>query len=155
MGSTPYWFLILQAIASFAIVLTFFVYWRQLVAMRGQLDAARQASTSQNALTLIQFLQAEDIRIARRILINLQSKPLDAWSDAEKSAAEQVCTSYDIVAIMIKEGIAPKSIFVENWGDSITKCYSAAAPFIAKTREIRGAKYWDDFEWLAGVAVRS
>ena len=102
MGDTPVWFLILQAIANFAIVATFVVYWRQLVAMRGQLAAAQNTSRNQNLLTLINFLQAPGLPEARGTLIGLgrEGQRLDAWSPEERRVAERVCAAYDITGIL-------------------------------------------------------
>ena len=46
-----------QIVATIAIVFTFLVYWRQLVAMQAQVAAARDSSRTQNLLTLIEYIQ--------------------------------------------------------------------------------------------------
>jgi hypothetical protein len=155
MGETPFWFLILQAIANFAIVATFVVYWRQLVAMRGQLAAAQSASRNQNLLTLINFLQVPSLREDRGILIGLKrdGPPLEPWSPDQRRAAERVCAAYDITGILIRQEAAiPKQTIVDNWGDSIRQCHEAAADFIRTMQTERGNSYWDDFDWLAKEA---
>jgi hypothetical protein len=151
---TPTWLIALQAIANFAIVATFFVYFRQLVAMRGQLDAARQASASQNFLSLIPFLQAPTLRESRGVLIKLRDKPYSLWTKAEREDAERACAAYDIAGILIRNGIIPKNLIIDNWGDSISKCHLAAKEYLVSTRAERGADYWDDFEWLAAESRR-
>lgn len=69
-----------QLAATVAIVLTFLVYWRQLIAMQSQVVAARDASRTQNLLLyLIDYIQRPEHRQARQVLTNLAGKPLDSW----------------------------------------------------------------------------
>lgn len=142
MSETP-WLLYLQITITIAMVLTFIVYYFQLKAMQ-------KASLSQNVLTLIDFLQKPGLPEARKELIEVSGeKHPDSWDKDERTRAERVCATYDIAGILIQQGIVPKEIIVDNWGDSIKKCYNAASKLIKEVREERGVDYWDDFEWLA------
>jgi hypothetical protein len=142
--------LLLNIISTLAIVGTFLVYWRQLLAMRGQLEASRTASESQNILHVINFIQQPHVRNARQILIGLKNKPLANWTDEDRAAADIACGSYDIVGILAKLKVVPVNILVETWGDSIRKCHIAALPLIEEYQkpENRGTTFWDDFDWL-------
>lgn len=146
----------LSVIANIAIVATFIVYWRQLAAMRGQLAASQEASRSQNLLALIEFLQRPAFVEARGVLMSLESTPPDNWTPEQRFGADRAIAGYDIVAILLREDAIPRAraVIIENWGHSIRSCYAAAAPYIQKAREKRGANYWDDFEWLAGEAKK-
>ena len=87
--------LVLQALVWFAMIATFLVY-------RGQLRAMRDAATGQNILSLVNFLQTNEVREARRIVReNLRQKTYSEWSAAEKLAASMVCSNYDVAAILI------------------------------------------------------
>ncbi|MGH9882384.1 MAG: DUF4760 domain-containing protein [Pyrinomonadaceae bacterium] len=143
--------LFIQAVATVAIVATFIVYWRQLVAMRGQLSAMQHSSRSQSLLTLIDLLQRPATIEARGILFGLEGKDSTGWTREERLAAERAISAYDIAGILIRDGAVPdgKRVLTDNWGYSIRKCHQIASPYIAETRKTRGNKYWDDFEWLA------
>ena len=144
----------IQTGANLAIVGTFIVYWRQLVAMRGQLTAAQEASRTQNLIALIEYLQTPELREARSILFLLEGVPLADWTHEQRLAAERVCSAYDVVAILIRDGGVPhaREIIAENWGYSIRRCREVASELITETRKSRGQNYWDDFEWLARQA---
>jgi hypothetical protein len=144
------WLLILNSITTLAIVGTFFIYWRQLSAMRGQLEASRVASESQNILHVINFIQQPHVREARQILIGLKNKPLASWTSEERTAADIACGSYDIVGILARRRVVPLNILVENWGDSIKKCHVAALPLIEEYQkpENRGTAFWNNFDLL-------
>jgi hypothetical protein len=149
MNQTPIWFLGLQAISDFAIVGTFYVYWRQLVAMRGQQSATREAIETQSVIEIIQFLQQPGQRQARKILRGLIGTPYEAWTEKDRQAAEEVCVAYDMAGILIRRGIIPEQIIVENWGDSVKRCHEAAAELLLDSRKQWGEQFWDDFSWLA------
>ena len=143
--------LTIQAIATIAIVATLVVYWRQLIAMRGQLAAMQHSGRSQSLLTLIDYLQRPGTPEARGVLMGLDGTDFQEWTREQKLAAERAISAYDVAGILIRDGAISdaKEILIDNWGFSIRRCYDIAAPFIADTRKTRGEGYWDDFEWLA------
>src|ERR1017187_9097172 len=95
------WSLITQAVTGTAIVATFAVYYHQLRAMR-------HASSAQNILAVVSFLQAQDVRDARRVVRKtLIGRPFTSWTADEERAAALVCSTYDIAAIMIRRGLVP------------------------------------------------
>lgn len=142
--------LALQLVVNIAIIGTFFVYYRQLRVMQGQLLVTQNASGSQNLLNCFQFLQQPHVRNARRVLINLKDKPFNEWTTDDRAAANTACGSYDVVANLAKWKVIPLEPLVDVWGYSIVKCYAAAEPLITEYRKPKGraANYWDDFEWL-------
>ena len=150
-SSIPTWYLALQVSASFAAVAALIVFWRQLVAMRGQLQIAREASQNQNLVTLINSLQANDLVDARLTLINLgkSGQPYQEWDDEQITKAERVCNTYDLAGLLIRYGVVPEHAVVAHWGDSIIRCHAATSVMIDDLRKTRGSDYWAHFEWLA------
>ena len=143
--------LVIQVIATAAIALTLIVYFFQLLTMRRQLKASETASTGQNILALINFLQDEEVRQARETAIKtLNSKPVDEWTEDEEKAAARVCSTYDVAAIIMRLGMVPMAPFQENWGPSIRNCYETLEPYIREMQkpENSGPDYWNDFGWL-------
>jgi hypothetical protein len=117
--------------------------------MQGQLDAARQASTSQNILAIVNFLQDHDVRAARQTVRTvLSSKDFAAWDNRERWTASTVCSSYDVLGIMIRHRLVPREPFVQNWGPSIRHCHEVLKDFIAEMRKQSGPQYWGHFDWL-------
>lgn len=119
--------------------------------MQGQLAAAQQSMNSQNLMTLVGFLQSEDVREARGVVIkSLRTKSLSDWDEADKRAASLACSSYDIAAIMIRLGGVPAKPITDNWAPSIRTCYEVVRPWIEEMQkpENAGPAYLDDFGWL-------
>ena len=78
------------------------------------------------------------------------------WTPDEERAAALVCSTYDIAAILIRQGLVPPAPFVEDWGPSVKHCYEVLKDYIAEMRkpENSGPAYWDDFDWLHGEVLR-
>ncbi len=151
--------LAIQVVGVVALLVTLYVYYRQMRTMGAQLQAAREASSAQNILSLTNFLQAPEVREAREtVRVKLPNKEFRAWSNDERRDASRVCSTYDVAAIIIRMGLVPQEPFVDNWGSSIRHCYEITKPLIVELQkpENSGPTYWDDFGWLyQQVQVRS
>jgi len=143
--------LIVQVFATTTIALTLVVYWGQLFTMRKQLEVARTSVKGQNVLAVINFIQEEPTREARETVIKyLERDQVVKWTESERKVASKVCSTYDILSILIKSDVIPLSPFKENWGPSIRMCYEKLDLFIEDMQkpENAGPEYWNDFEWL-------
>lgn len=136
--------LLVQAIATAVIALTLGVQFFQLRAMR-------KSEGIQNILYLVNFLQDQEVRNARSMVIKqLKEKSITDWNEEERKCASTVCSTYDLAGIFIRRGLVPLEPFADNWGPSIRKCYSILEPFIREMQkpENEGPQYWNDFPWL-------
>src|SRR3972149_12053393 len=118
--------LIVQGLIWLAMIATFIVYALQLKAMR-------KSSQGQNILSLVNYLQAQDVREARRVVRTTLKEKVsksEPWNDSEERAASLVCSTYDVAAILIRSGVVPSKPFMENWGTSILDCYEILRSYI-------------------------
>jgi hypothetical protein len=139
----------LTALSNIAIVGTFIVYYFLLKAMRKQLDAGQEAARGQNFFTLINFLQEDSKREARKfVLEHLAHKPQDDWTDDDKKKASIVCSSYDAASIAYREQLIDTEVFAENYGRDIERCYQVLKTFIQESQAVRGSDYWNDLQQL-------
>ena len=120
-----------------------------IVAVR-QLKEIRRSRQLDAFTNLIQFVQREDIREARAILMEeLSKKDFTDWSKDEIKQAEKACHTYDSAGIMwLRKYIDRKLDVAKEWHDSIVKCWEAACPMITKYRGERGDDFWYYFEEL-------
>ncbi len=145
-----------QPCTLFLVFITFLIYFLQLQTMQAQLRAAREGVASQNLLSLVAFLQEEPTRQARRRVIKqLSTLTREQWSEEDRNAADKVCSTYDIAAILLRNGFVDYRTIADNWGPSIKQCFEILRPYI---REIQmpdeaGPAYWNDFEWLYQKAL--
>lgn len=59
---------IIQSVTAAALLLTLYVYYRQMRTMAAQLQASREGATAQNILALTNLLQVEEVRVAREVV---------------------------------------------------------------------------------------
>jgi hypothetical protein len=134
----------IQGVVSLFIFLTLVVYYFQL-------RTSQKSSESQNLITIINFLQDETTRSARdRVIRQMQNTDMANWSDEDKRAAGKVCSTYDVAAILLRNGYVPLNPIIDNWGPSISICYKTLRPYIAEMQRPKnaGTRYWNDFSWL-------
>jgi len=162
MTTFEFWSLALGLITIILFGATVRVYWRilkemqsQALLMQEQVTAIANGSTAQNTISLIHFIQEERYRQARGVVINQLEKKAQPWSQDEKVVASLVCSSYDILAILVRKGLVPQDIIVDEWGPSILRTHNILAPFMNEMRRNMGERYWDDFPWLADQAQKA
>ena len=143
--------LFIQGAVGMAIFATFIIYYRQLKVMRS-------ASDAQNILAVVNLLQREDVRSARRIVRQeLEGLMFSLWTPEHKTAAALVCSSYDMAAILIKNGLVPADIFIKEWGPSIIHCRDILNDYLVEMRRLKGSssEYWNDFDLLYEKAKKN
>lgn len=115
----------------------------------GQLREIQKSRRSDAFTNLVQFLQREDIREARRILIReLSKKSFNSWTPDERQKAEMACHTYAAAGMMEEEGYVKKGFIAKEWHNSIVQCWEAAEPMITEYRDDRGKDFWFRFERL-------
>lgn len=119
-----------------------------------QLSEIKKATYANAYNKALDILQSDDIRMARKyVLQKLQNKNITEWTEEDIKNAEKVCQSYDVVGIMIRNGMLPLEVIVDSWGSSLRLTWATLKPFVENHRSMRGAtEFWDDFEYLASEA---
>jgi hypothetical protein len=149
--------LLLQLVVGSAAFVTLWFLYRQLRLMQEQLLAAQEATKAQSALSLVNFLQASEVRSARQCVRRvLSQKALVDWTPQEREAASMVCANYDVAAGLLRANLAPAGLVINNWGPSIRHCYAVLKPYIDECRTGPGGhpSYWSNFDWLCAEARR-
>jgi hypothetical protein len=125
------------------------------IIMMVQVREMRQATHATAFESVLGLLQNEDVRAARKTVFGLVNKPFESWIDSEKEAAEKVCYGYDVVGVMIRNGIIPVEVVADSWGDSLRRSWRILSPMVASYRAARSSdEYWDDYEWLSRQAEK-
>ena len=119
-----------------------------LVVVR-QLLSLRNTQTLQGFIQVVDWLQKEEIRKARRTVYELAGIDHLEWGTDEKSEVEKVCHNFDVVGDMLKKKLIKKRV-LENWSFNIKRCWVVAKPMIEKYRKDRRFPgLWKNFQWLA------
>lgn len=119
-----------------------------------QLQLSKRASNAEYFFKVIENLQREEIRSARRKLFQFLDNPTKTWLDADIKNAEIVCQSYDLVGILIRTKFVDEKAILSRWHFSIKKSWKAAEQVVMLRRKKEGADFWKDFEWLNQAAQK-
>jgi len=160
MDTYTKWLLVLQVITNVFLLMTFLVYFLQWRTMRGQLAAAHEQvriaqgeASAKNLFSLITFLQEPEARDARAwVLQRLPQKSMDSWDEQDANNASRVCSKYDVVGLLLREGIVPKIPVLSSWGPSIRNCHEILEQFIRSMQAKHGPSYWVNFDWMYAEA---
>jgi len=121
-----------------------------------QLAEARRTTHAQSYSVVREILQEEKVRKARKLIFQLQDegKAIEEWNKDEIESAEIICHTYDSVGQMIRHKLLFKDIIIDSWGPSLRRIWPILLPLISKYRsEWSSPEIWDDFEWLARIAI--
>jgi len=145
---------IFTAIGSCSTSISIVILIATLFYLQREVHEARISTYAGAYKAIVEILQAEEIRDARRYLFeNLEKKPFDAWSKEDKKEAEKICHTYDSVGQMVRYGFIPKHYVVDSWGASLRRSWAIILPLVFEYRQLtNSAEIWDDYEWLAKEA---
>ena len=149
--------IIAQIISAVALVVTLTIYYLQLRTMGKQLAAMRQGTDAQHILSLMSFIESEEVRTARQLVYTrLHRKQVSDWTESELQAASRVCASFATIGRLLKSGIVPIEPIVEGWEPTLRRSYQILEPFILEMRkpENGGPQYWMGFDWLCSEFER-
>lgn len=108
---------------------------------------ANQVSTF---LEISKILSTDDARKDREYIYcdmpDISEKRLLPKEDWAK--ANRVWTSFDHVGLLIERGLINEEIVMEEWCETIIKCWDKLKDYINQQREMRGGRYQKYFELL-------
>jgi hypothetical protein len=115
--------------------------------------ADREQKVNEQIFYLHDYLTRKEFHDSRLLIReHMPPKPIEAWTDAEKQAANFVCSSYDQAGILIVNRIIgpfPARVFLESsWGESICHQYEKLAPYLDSPRTpggLTGREYFWTF----------
>ena len=135
-------------LSSVIIAITALFALRQLVEMK-------RSTTVTAYMKIVDILQAEDVRQARKaVLTTLKAKKHTEWTESEIAHAEKVCHTFDTVGRLVMFALTRKDLVIDSAGDSIQKTWVVLEPFVRAYQGQRGRNYWDEYEWLAMEAKK-
>jgi hypothetical protein len=145
---------IFTAIGSCSTGISLLVLVITLFYIQREVHQARVSTYAGAYKSIVEILQAEEIRTARRYLFkNLEQKTFEFWNQEDRREAEKVCHTYDAVGQMVRYGFIPRYYVVDSWGASLRRTWAITMPLVYEFRQKNNsAEIWDDYEWLAKEA---
>ncbi|HUJ03361.1 MAG TPA: hypothetical protein VLW75_06990, partial [Rhizomicrobium sp.] len=89
-------------------------------------------------------------RARRHVIVQLENKPYEQWSDEDKDHASDVCSSYDLMGVVLRTRLARRDMIRWAWRHSVKRTYKIVLPHISYLRrpENMGPGYFDSYTWL-------
>src|SRR5262249_27722552 len=127
------------------------INYLQLRTMAEQLKAMRQSTAAEHVLTLLSFMETDDIRAAQMLVYTtLHRKHFSHWNTSERQAAIRLCSSFATAGAIFRSDLVPVKPLLEGWAPNLRRCHDILEPFIRdmQKQENVGPHYWKGFDWL-------
>jgi hypothetical protein len=86
----------------------------------------------------------------RIVVIGLEGKPFDDWTQDEKNCASRVAMQVSQIALLLRHSYADREAFLDYWASWCVRYFVILSPLIASERiQNAGADQGIYFEWLA------
>ena len=144
----------LQDYSNLATALTFLVALVAAIFGLRQVVELKRSIHLSAFLAVVNYLQDEQVRVARGTLMGLSGRDIQSWSKEEREAADLAVRRFNSVAIMIRKGLIPIHFVLPEWENSLRLCRRSAQPLIAEYRSQRGERYWHELESLVRLGDR-
>ena len=143
---------IFTAIGSCSTAISIIILIATLFYLQREVHQARISTYAGAYKAVVEILQTEEIRSARRYLFeNLENKSFDSWNNEDKKTPKKCATH--TIQLVKWYGFIPKHYVVDSWGASLRRSWAIILPLVLEYRKQNNtAEIWDDYEWLAREA---
>src|SRR5215470_6757051 len=87
--------IIAQMIGAAGLLITLVINYRQLRIMNEQVQEVRRSTTAQHILSLLSFIESDEIRAAMNLVYTtLHKTPFTDWTEHQRQAAGKLCSSF-------------------------------------------------------------
>jgi hypothetical protein len=143
--------IIAQMMGVAGLLITLVINYRQFRMMNEQIHEVRRSTAAQHILTLLSFIESDDIRAALNLVFTtLHKKDFSHWTEEEQQAASKLCSSFSTAGTILQSGLVPLEPLIVGWEPSLRRCYQILKPFVREMQkpENAGPEYWAGFDWL-------
>jgi len=133
------------------LLITLAINYRQFRIMNAQVDEVRRSTAAQHILTLLSFIESDEIRGALNLVFTtLHKKHFSDWTEQEQQAASKLCSSFSTAGTILQSGLVPLEPLIVGWEPSLRRCYQILKPFVREMQkpDNAGPEYWAGFDWL-------
>ncbi len=133
------------------LLITLAINYRQFRIMNEQVHEVRRSTAAQHILTLLSFIESDEIRAALNLVFTtLHKKDFSHWTEEQQQAASKLCSSFSTAGTILQSGLVPLEPLIVGWEPSLRRCYQILKPFVREMQkpENAGPQYWAGFDWL-------
>lgn len=129
----------------------------QSLTLAEQLKQSRKTTNAEFFFRAMYMMQDEQIRDARSKAYELSIEkkiPFIDWTTEDERMVEKVCYTYDVVGMMIRNGLVEESYILPDWHISIKKSWQCTKELVKSRRGEDGDTLWRNYEWLNSTAQK-
>ena len=148
---------VMSIIESLAVIIALIYAW-------GQVKEARRASNLGAIWEIFDMLSSEEMNNARKVVYKSrnqysllqQGKGLDDIPHESRHNANKVANTFDRVGYLVKKGLIPEDLLLDNHKYIIARSWIALEPYVYHTREIRGQdSFLEYFQYISDRVFQS
>ena len=143
--------IIAQTVGVAGLLITLVINYRQFRIMNEQVDEVRRSTAAQHILTLLSFIESDEMRAALNLVFTtLHKRHFSDWTEQEQQAVCKLCSSFSTAGTILQSGLVPLEPLIVGWEPSLRRCYQILKPFVREMQkpENAGPQYWAGFDWL-------
>ena len=139
-----------QTIGVAGLLITLVINYRQFRIMNEQVHEVRRSTAAQHILTLLSFIESDEMRAALNLVFTTLHKNFSHWTEDEQQAVSKLCSSFSTAGTILQSGLVPLEPLIVGWEPSLRRCYQILKPFVREMQkpENAGPQYWAGFDWL-------
>src|SRR5215470_15296806 len=142
--------IIAQMIGVAGLLITLLINYRQVRLVNRQMHEVRRSATAQHILSLLSFIESDEIRNALNLVYTtLHKTAFTEWTEDQQQAASKLCSSFSTAGTILQSGLVPLEPLIVGWGPSLKRCYQILKPFVLEMQKPK-AGYRPD--WAFGQA---
>ena len=145
--------IIAQMIGVAGLLITLLINYRQVRLVNMQMQEVRRSATAQHILSLLNFIESDEIRAALNLVYTtLHKTHFTDWTEDDRQAASKLCSSFSTAGTILQSGLVPLEPLLVGWEPTLRRCYQVLEPYIREMQkpENAGPQYWAAFDWLYG-----
>src|SRR5215510_14689665 len=100
--------IITQMTGSAALLITLLINYRQVRIMSEQMQEMRRSTAVQHILSLLGFIESDQIRAAMNLAYTtLHKKHFAKWTESERQAVSKLCASFSTAGTILQSDMIP------------------------------------------------
>src|SRR5580693_7574567 len=124
MGILQKFQIIAQMIGVAGLLITLVINYRQVRLVNRQMHEMRRSTTAQHILTLLNFIESDEIRAALNLVYTtLHKTHFTDWTEDQRQAAAKLCSSFSTAGAILQSGLVPLEPLIVGWEPTLRRCY--------------------------------
>src|SRR6185295_10139475 len=111
-----------QLVGVVGLLITLVINYRQFRIMNEQLHEVRRSTVTQHILSLLSFIESDEIRSAINLVYTtLHKKHFSQWTENERQAVSKLGSSFTTAGTILQSGLMPVEPLLMGWEPSIRR----------------------------------